>query len=87
MCCCGLKVILDLINRSEIVEWAAYLCGIKTGGKKDRTHSEMCFFCGSKSNALVVNCWISHQNIQNDYIKIIKYYINIRGRNSWVVVK
>ena len=24
------------------------------------------FFCGSKSNALVVNCWISRQNIQND---------------------
>ena len=43
MCCC-LKVILDLMNHSEIVEWAAYLCGIKTAGKKDRTHSEMCFF-------------------------------------------
>ena len=54
------------MNHSEIVEWAAYLCGIKTAGKKDRTHSEMCFFCGSKSNALVVNCWISRQNIQND---------------------
>ena len=44
MCCCGLKVSLDLMNHGEIVEWAAYLCGIKTAGKKDRTHSEMCFF-------------------------------------------
>ena len=40
MCCCGLKISLDFVNHGEIVEWAAYLCGIKTAGKKDRTHSE-----------------------------------------------
>jgi hypothetical protein len=31
------------MNHGEIVEWTAYLCGIKTAGKKDKTHSEMCF--------------------------------------------
>ncbi|CAL1156681.1 unnamed protein product [Cladocopium goreaui] len=29
------QVSLDLKNHGEIVEWAAYLCGIKTAGKKD----------------------------------------------------